>query len=135
MTEDTETRILRAAHDLLLARGVKALTLERVAAQAKLSKGAVLYHFVTKDALIDAMLRAALAQCQLGATSEVWQCLVRTLMAVWCVSPRILAVNRELIGLMAGWVSVEGNQPDIPSSVIGHALVAEMQRAGDFARC
>jgi len=48
--------ILTAAERVVLRDGVTCLTLEAVACEANLSKGGVLYHFATKEALIQAML-------------------------------------------------------------------------------
>lgn len=39
-----------------MERGANSMTLDAVAAQAKVSKGGLLYHFVSKDALIEAMV-------------------------------------------------------------------------------
>jgi AcrR family transcriptional regulator len=44
------------------ARGAGSLTLEAVADVAGVSKGGLLYHFPTKDALIDGMVADALAR-------------------------------------------------------------------------
>ena len=52
---DTKTAILEAAGRVVLARSVAGLTLEAVAAETKLSKGGLLYHFATKEALLAAM--------------------------------------------------------------------------------
>jgi AcrR family transcriptional regulator len=48
--------ILTAAERVVLRDGVLCLTVEAVAREAKLSKGGVLYHFATKESLIQAML-------------------------------------------------------------------------------
>lgn len=134
MVKDVEARIVLAAHALLMAGGVKAVTLERVAAQAKLSKGALLYHFESKDALIEAMLRSALAGCCQDAVPEAWQCLVRTLIAAWCVAPQVLQPHWGMVRRMVG--RGESGAPsdgmgDIRSE-IGLAFVAEIQRAGEL---
>lgn len=55
-TLQTIDLILTAAERVVLRDGVTSLTLEAVAREAKLSKGGVLYHFATKEALIQAML-------------------------------------------------------------------------------
>lgn len=52
----TRERILTAAEDVVLRDGVARLTLEAAAAEAGVSKGGVLYHFRTRDALISAMV-------------------------------------------------------------------------------
>jgi AcrR family transcriptional regulator len=53
---DARTRILDAAEAIVQARGVHALTLEAAARDAGVSKGGLLYHFASKEALITGML-------------------------------------------------------------------------------
>ena len=52
----TKRRILEAAEQVVLRDGVGHLTLEAAAAEAGLSKGGVLYHYPTRDALVAAMV-------------------------------------------------------------------------------
>lgn len=54
---DARTRILDAAEAIVRSRGVTGLTLEVAARQAGVSKGGLLYHFNTKEALLDALLK------------------------------------------------------------------------------
>jgi AcrR family transcriptional regulator len=54
---DARTRVLDAAEAIVQARGVAGLTLEAAARDAGVSKGGLLYHFASKEALLDAMLR------------------------------------------------------------------------------
>lgn len=54
---DARTRILDAAETIVRTRGVAALTLAVAARQAGVSKGGLLYHFNTKEALLDALLK------------------------------------------------------------------------------
>lgn len=49
-------RILDAFEDLLAEQSERAATLEAVAARAGVSKGGLLYHFASKDALVDGIL-------------------------------------------------------------------------------
>jgi AcrR family transcriptional regulator len=49
--------MLDAAEEVVLRDGIGRLTLDAVARQATLSKGGLMHHFPTKDALIDAMVR------------------------------------------------------------------------------
>ena len=53
---DARTRILDAAESIVRARGVPGLTLEAAARGAGVSKGGLLYHFASKEALIAALL-------------------------------------------------------------------------------
>jgi AcrR family transcriptional regulator len=55
-TETTRQQILHAAFALIRREGVSRLTIEAVADEAGLSKGGVLYHFHSKEALIRAMV-------------------------------------------------------------------------------
>jgi AcrR family transcriptional regulator len=57
-------RILDAAEEVILQRGSKALTLDAVAAHAKISKGGLTYTFATKDALLKALLDRDFTQFQ-----------------------------------------------------------------------
>ncbi len=54
---DARTRVLDAAEDLIIDRGVSRLTIEAAARGAGVSKGGLLYHFASKEALLEAMLR------------------------------------------------------------------------------
>lgn len=48
----TREKLLQAAAQVIIERGVEALTLDAVAQQADVSKGGLLYHFPNKNALI-----------------------------------------------------------------------------------
>jgi AcrR family transcriptional regulator len=52
----TKERILAAAEQVVLRDGVGHLTLDAAAAEAGLSKGGILYHYPTRDALVAAMV-------------------------------------------------------------------------------
>jgi len=64
-SEQTRTRILRAAANLIRARGYARFRTADVAAAAGLSRGAQLHHFPTKDALVVATLAYVFEQAQL----------------------------------------------------------------------
>jgi AcrR family transcriptional regulator len=53
---DARTRILDAAEAIVRARGVAQLTLEAAAREAGVSKGGLLYHFASKEALLSGLL-------------------------------------------------------------------------------
>ncbi|MFX0573406.1 TetR/AcrR family transcriptional regulator [Nocardia nepalensis] len=57
MTANTRDRILDALETLLLEKGMSQVTLENVAATAGVSKGGLLYHFKSKDALLAGLVR------------------------------------------------------------------------------
>ena len=54
--------ILDAAASVLLKGGARALTIDAVAAEAGLSKGGVLHHYASKDALISALAERKLRE-------------------------------------------------------------------------
>lgn len=60
----TPDLILNAAERVVLRDGVMRLTLDAVAREAALSKGGLLYHFATKEALIQAMLKRLIRYCE-----------------------------------------------------------------------
>lgn len=60
--ETSRETILDSAQAVVLERGASHATLEAVAERAGLSKGGVLYHFQTKDALLAALVDRMVAQ-------------------------------------------------------------------------
>lgn len=54
--ESARDRILDAFQRVLIAGGERAATLDAVAAAAGVSKGGLLYHFASKDALVDGLI-------------------------------------------------------------------------------
>ncbi len=57
---DSRESILQAAEEIVAKSGPAHLTLETAAAQAKVSKGGLFYHFRSKEALLEAMIRRAM---------------------------------------------------------------------------
>ncbi|GIP37177.1 TetR family transcriptional regulator [Paenibacillus sp. J31TS4] len=54
--------LLEAASRIVVLRGLSQLTLEAVAEEAGVSKGGLLYHFPSKDMLVEAMNEAVIAR-------------------------------------------------------------------------
>lgn len=54
---DTRELIVAAAAKVVLTQGASRMTLEAVAKEAGVSKGGLLYHFPSKDALIEGMIK------------------------------------------------------------------------------
>ncbi len=73
---DTRRRLLDAAGRTIRAVGPGALTLDAVAREAGVSKGGLLYHFATKEALVDALVEDWLdrfeEQLAAGAGEHGW---------------------------------------------------------------
>ncbi len=60
-TRNTIQKILKAAHKVFTQNGHAGLSLRKVANEAGIAVGNLTYHFPTKNSLIDAMMREALA--------------------------------------------------------------------------
>lgn len=60
MAQDTRAKIIMAADQVVRDKGAAKLTLDEVARAASVSKGGLLYHFATKEQLLQAMLEDAL---------------------------------------------------------------------------
>lgn len=60
--ENTETRLLRAAERLFAARGPDAVSLRAVMQEADTNVAAVHYHFGSKEALVEAVVRSRIAE-------------------------------------------------------------------------
>lgn len=63
--------MLNAAEEVVLREGIGRLTLDAVAREANLSKGGLIHHFPTKDALIDAMVRRKIDGWRAEYTSAI----------------------------------------------------------------
>jgi AcrR family transcriptional regulator len=57
----TRNRILKAANEVVVRDGSNALTLDAVAKEAEVSKGGLLYHFPSKEALIAGMVESLIS--------------------------------------------------------------------------
>ncbi|HEX9470027.1 MAG TPA: TetR/AcrR family transcriptional regulator [Bradyrhizobium sp.] len=64
-SEETRTRILKAASNLIRKRGYARFRTAEVAKEAGLSRGAQLHHFPTKDSLVVATLEYVFEQAQM----------------------------------------------------------------------
>jgi AcrR family transcriptional regulator len=63
-TPSARDRILDAFEELLIEHGERASTLEAVARSAGVSKGGLLYHFASKDALVEGVIDRLTQQVQ-----------------------------------------------------------------------
>ncbi len=53
---DTRCKLLQAASEIVLQDGTNGLTLDAVAKRAQVSKGGLLYHFASKEALVEGLI-------------------------------------------------------------------------------
>jgi AcrR family transcriptional regulator len=63
--------LLQAAGLIVTGQGIQELTLDAVAKQADVSKGGLLYHFPTKEALINAVIEHFIAQFDDMVAAEI----------------------------------------------------------------
>lgn len=117
MSSDTRDRILDALEEMLLDQGLTKVTLENVAANAGVSKGGLLYHFNTKDAMIAAMVR------RLGDRSDEQRAQAAeggTTVAHWYLQPPASISDKETAlyrSTLAVLRSVDGNPGEIQQAV------------------
>lgn len=68
---NTRERLLDAAEAVVIEHGVSAMTLDAVAARAKVSKGGLLYHFPSKDAIVLGIVSRMISIVQQRFASEL----------------------------------------------------------------
>ncbi|NAZ75698.1 TetR family transcriptional regulator [Kineococcus sp. T13] len=117
MTRDpaaTRDRLLDAFAELVASTGARSATLEAVAAAAGVSKGGLLYHFGSKDALVDGLLgrMAALAAHDLArmrtAPEGAAEYYVRTSAVEGGAMSADVALSRSIIAALR--LAQEGDQ-------------------------
>lgn len=125
MSSDTQDRILDALETMLIEHGMTKVTLDGVATAAGVSKGGLLYHFNTKDALVAAMVR------RLGKHADKHRAAAAeggTSVAEWylqqpdSISEKEIALYRSTLAALR---SVDGNSGEVQSAVV------EMMRLWD----
>ena len=67
----TQTAILNAANKVILDKGAEALTLDAVAQEAGISKGGLLYHFPSKNKLIEGMIDRLITEVDSSIIKEM----------------------------------------------------------------
>lgn len=68
---NTKNRIIDAAEEVVLRDGVARLTLNAAATEAGLSKGGILYHFATRDALVAGMVDKIIEEFERDIESQL----------------------------------------------------------------
>lgn len=70
-SEQTKNAILDAANRVLVQAGAESFTLEAVALEANVSKGGLLYHFASKNALISGMIARSIERIDATLSEEI----------------------------------------------------------------
>ncbi|MDA0181467.1 TetR/AcrR family transcriptional regulator [Solirubrobacter phytolaccae] len=122
-TTGTRDRLLDAAGTVVHRDGAQALTLDAVAKEASVSKGGLLYHFKSKNDLVQAMVDRWLSQ--FGAEmEEADEAFVRGyikastpdehelgMLAALVADPSLLVAVRDQYGIWQDRVQREGRDP------------------------
>ena len=123
--------ILVAASQVVAEDGAGKLTIDGVAKKAGMSKGGVLYHFPSKDALLEGMLNALLAQIEarrrttgdksqlagmldsIDLQDESERAMSLAILATAAQKPELLAPARAYFSQVNEEVSGETQDPDL----------------------
>jgi len=108
--ERTRIKLIEAAVEVMQQQGFTALTLDAVAAQAGVSKGGLLYHFDSKEALLQGLIRHYLEEVEVDlraraaanpehSPSQTW--LQASIDSSFAVSAEENAVNLSLLAAAA----------------------------------
>ena len=110
---DTRELILSAAANVVLNQGASKMTLEAVAKEAGVSKGGLLYHFPSKDALIEGMIEHMVQ----GLTDRIREAYEHdefgTNQGRWLRALTIANFQSEDLELSAGLTAAVLLQPDL----------------------
>ncbi|MFE3542087.1 TetR/AcrR family transcriptional regulator [Nocardia sp. NPDC059177] len=130
MSPGTRDRILDALETLLLERGATQMTLDNVAAAAGVSKGGLLYHFKSKDALLAGLVhrlgdraREQLAQTMAKGTS-IAEWYLQTPDPATEADAVELTLYRSLLATMRTIDASAGSEPDEVQVALDAVLTA-----------
>ncbi len=107
---DSRGKLLAAAETVILEQGVTHLTLDAVATAAGISKGGLLYHFVSKEALIVALVESIV--CRIEADLD----------QAYAAEPA--GAGRATRAMIVEWANSTGRGHDDRRDAVGAALLA-----------
>jgi AcrR family transcriptional regulator len=115
----TRDTLLRAASQVVIDRGVEALTLDAVAQQSGVSKGGLLYHFPNKDALFVGMIEQLIQDFESALQAEYEQDDALGTPGRWLRAyiRAILRNSHHSLALIARLSILTVNNPELLSSV------------------
>lgn len=114
-TEITRSRVLRSALEAFSSRGVRATTLENVAALAGVTRGAVYWHFENKAALVAAIIEQLQWPMDIGPDITAYR-----------THPKPLQLLREHMWRKMTRCMDDPNQWRTAQLVLGHPARAEL---------
>ena len=98
MLTSTRNSVLDAALEVLVHEGANSLTLERVAREAGISKGGLLYHYAGKEQLVEALIDLVISSLErncLRPEGMEGHEIAAVLLAAMATSPKLLDPLRE----------------------------------------
>lgn len=112
---DTREALLKAASQVVIDKGVEALTLDAVAKQAGVSKGGLLYHFPNKDALIGGMVEHLIQEFEAVLQTEFDQDDVPGTPGQWVRAyiRATLRFSKQSLALIARLTSIAADSPNL----------------------
>jgi squalene-hopene/tetraprenyl-beta-curcumene cyclase len=111
----TKDLILNTTLTLLETEGATSLTLDRIASDAGLSKGGLLYHFASKEQLVEAMVQRAVASLH-RPPAERARDLFAALLAAYTVEPAQLQPLRAAYRDLRNGVASSSSDPALATS-------------------
>ncbi|WP_414529727.1 TetR family transcriptional regulator [Nodularia chucula] len=111
----TRELLLRSASQVVIEKGVEALTLDAVAQQAGVSKGGLLYHFPSKDALMQGMVEQLIQDFEMTLEAEYDQDDTPGTSGQWVRAyiRASLRISQKTLALIARLSSIAANSPQI----------------------
>jgi AcrR family transcriptional regulator len=111
----TREILLRAASQVVIDKGVEALTLDAVAQQAGVSKGGLLYHFPNKDALMTGMVEQLIQDFEAVLQTEFDQDDAPGTPGQWVRAyiRATLRFSKQSLALIARLTSIAADSPNL----------------------
>jgi squalene-hopene/tetraprenyl-beta-curcumene cyclase len=111
----TKEHILATTLTLLEREGGTAITLDRIAAEASLSKGGLLYHFASKEQLVEALVQRAVASLHLPPAERARD-LFAALLAGYTIEPSQLQPLRDAYRDLRAGVASSSSDPALATA-------------------
>jgi len=111
----TREALLRAASQVVIDKGVEALTLDAVAQKAGVSKGGLLYHFPNKDALMTGMVEQLVQDFEAVLQTEFDQDDAPGTPGQWVRAyiRATLRFSKQTLALIARLTSIAADSPNL----------------------
>ncbi len=115
MPPSTKDHILGTTLTLLEREGGTAITLDRIAAEAGLSKGGLLYHFASKEQLVDALVQRAVDSLPLPPAERARD-LFAALLAAYTIEPAQLQPLRDAFRDLRAGIATSSSDPAVATA-------------------